>query len=801
MLKNYILVALRNFRRHKTSSIINVIGLSTATASCLLILLFIMTELSYDTYHTNADRVFRIIHERNLNGTFEKTPMAPLALAPALQADYPQIEHAARILREFSPVIEFEQNQFIEERVFFADPSIFDIFDFKLARGDPATALADPNSIVISKEISKKYFGGRDPIGKLLTYRKWGQNYEFAVTGILNDVRDNSHFKVDFLIPFESQQNLWNQMHGKDWFYAGAWTYILLSETDAASDLERKLPEFVQRNFPASLKSGTTLSLQPLTRIHLYSHLDNEIEANGNISDIYIFSSIAILILCIACINFMNLTTAKSAVRSKEVGIRKVLGAERSVIIKQFLGEALFFSIFSVLFASMVVALFLPGFGILAQRNFELGVGDLPWIIPVLCLAAVIVGVLAGSYPAFYLSGFVPVRVMQGFQGQGGMSLRKGLVIVQFVISMILLMGIGIISDQIAYMKNKEFGFNQEEILFLRSQPSIDFSAFKTELSKGPGVQDVVGAGNVPGSENASAISWRLFRPENMVGNQRMQLASTSIDHGYDRLFGLNLLDGRLFSPDFPTDDQDAVILNESAVKEFGWSKSPVGKKIEVFNMIGESSGMRTVVGVVKDYNFESLHHPIKPIVLFNRGSRRYSHFVLKINPINLTNTIAYVERIWKDFAPQFPLELFFLDQDISNLYRREERLSQTLQYFTILAIVVACLGLFGLSTFMAEQRTKEIGVRKVMGATASNIVTLLSKEYTQLVLAAFIIASPIAYLFMNRWLDNFAFRIEINVFMLFMYGIAVLLIALITVGYHSIRSALANPVDSLRYE
>ena len=802
MFKNYLKIALRNLAKNRIYTSINILGLAIGITCCLLIVMFVRHELSFDQFHSKSSRIFRVAQKRTLEGSYEETPRLSLAAMELLINDFHEIEMGARILREFSPVLEHEENQFIEENFFFVDPAILDIFDFEFIRGNPKTALQAFNNVIITEEIARKYFGGIDPIGKNLTYRKWGQTLEFAVTGVIRSFPKNSHFHMDFLTPFESEQNLWDAMHGNDWYYTGSWNYLLLRESESARSLESKLDNFVQRHYPEDLKGATQLSLQPLTNIHLHSHLDNELENNGKMTHIYVFSAIAALVLLIACINFMNLATARSAYRAKEVGLRKVIGAFRSDLIWQFLGEAMILSFCSLLLSIGLVELSLPWFNNIIGRTVAVDyLGD-PFVIPVLISLGLFVGLLAGSYPAFYLSAFLPVKVLKGTAGTSGyVPLRKILVVGQFVVSMILLVGIAIISDQVDFMLNKDLGFNSEEIVFVKSQPAVNFDALKNELSSGSDIVEVIGGWSVPVSENASTINWQLFRPEEADKNRRLQMASTFIDYDYARMFSLKIVDGRYFSEEFTSDPAEAVIINETAANEFGWLENIVGRQIEVFNMVGASTGMRRVIGVVKDFHFESLHDPIKPLVLSTNGRGRYGNFIMRIKTENLSNTLSFIEDKWQAVAPQFPLQLYFLNDDLNHLYQQEVKLNQIIKIFSVLAILISCLGLFGLSAFSAERRTKEIGIRKVVGASIVGVVMLLIKEFVKLVAVAFVIAAPLGFIIMNRWLQEFAYRIDIAPSTFLFAGAVAVLVALITVSYQAIKAALANPVEALRYE
>lgn len=803
MLTNYFKVAFRGLGKQKGFAFINVFGLAIGIAACMLIMRYVVHESSYDRFHSKADRIFRITNQRTLNGNTEHLATTPLVLHDRVVEDIPEAQHVVRLLREMTPVVEYETQQYIEEQFFFADAKIFEVFDVDLIQGDPSTALATPNSLVITEETAVRYFGADNPLGKQVTYRKWGQTYTFEVTGVAQGLPAHSHWHFDFLAPFESPQNAWDGMHGNDWYYVGGWTYVLLPDAGAASQVEAQFSDLIQRHMPEALREATTLSLQPLTRIHLHSHLGNEIETNGRLAYVYVFTAIAGLILLIACINFMNLTTARSANRGLEVGLRKTLGARRQELVGQFLGESTLVALLATGLAVVLAEVFLPVFNTLIGQSLHFDYLDNPWLFGVLLSVALVVGLLAGSYPAFFLSAFAPVHVLKGGKaGTNKATLRKALVVSQFVVSLVLLVGIGVIFQQVQYMKNQDLGFNPEEIVFLPTAGGMNtFEPFRQQLLQSPHVAQVFGGGSVPGSSNAAPIDWRLFRPADRPDNERFQMNSTIISAGYAELFGLDVQAGRFFDPAFTADNTN-IVLNEAAVRAFGWVDEPIGKNVEMFNMLGNSAGLFTVVGVVDDYHYTSLHHAIEPMVFFTNGPEGwYGNFIVHLQTTNLAAALEELESIWQHTFPDVPFDVFFLDQDVASLYQQDERLSQIIGYFTVLAMMVACLGLFGLAAFTAEQRTKEIGIRKTLGASIPNVVGLLSKDFLVLVAMACMIAVPFSYFLMEMWLDTFAYRIglgaDVFVFACMLAG----MLAFLTVSYQATKAALADPIKALRYE
>ena len=803
MLKNYIKIALRHLGRHRSYTVINVAGLAIGIATCLLILLYVQEEVHYDRFHDKADRIYRIVHDRALSGSEEHLATVPLALGPALRQDFPEVAGVVRLLRDEPPVIAYRDRQFTEENIFYADPALFEVFSFRFRSGSPETALADPNGIVLTETMARQYFGDEDPVGEVLTYTNWGNEYAYAVSAVLEDVPAASHVHFDALVPFESPQNLWHLMHGQDWNYSGSWTYVLLAGAQAAPAFEAKLAGFVERHVPEVLRTGTTLRLQPLLDIHLHSRLAGEIEANGSPLYVYVFAAVALLVLLIACINFMNLATARSAQRAREVSLRKVLGAPWSHLIRQFLGEALLLSFLAVGLAVVLVALVLPAFNGFTGKTLSLGQPGMAFMPAVLVGIGLVVGFVSGSYPAFFLSAFEPAAVLKGATAglPHAAPLRKALVVFQFVISILLLVGMGVIVQQLDFMRTKDLGFDQEEVVFIRRRAGQNIEAFKTKLLAHPKVERAVGARAVPGSVNAAPITFNLFRAEGMEAHERKQMPATSVGYGYLDLFGLNLVAGRDFSPDIPTDSAEALILNETAVRELGWQGGALGKTIDAFDMLGNFDGTGRVVGVVKDYHFESLHHPVKPLVLSTNGRGYYGNVVLRLAAGSGPDVLDFIAQTWHDVVPEAPLELFFLNADLQRLYRQERQVQRIMGYFTGLALFIGCLGLFGLAAFTVEQRTREIGVRKVLGASVAGLVALLSKDFLKLVALAYLLAVPVAYLAMERWLEGFAYRVEVSWLLFAGAGVAAVGIALLTVSYQAVRAALADPVQALRYE
>ena len=756
---------------------------------CILILLYVQYEFSYDRYHENVEHIYRVVNESS-------DALTPAPLASALLNDFPSIISAARIKHFEDMLISYRNKRFYEERFFFANPSIFDVFTFPFIKGNSKTALQTPYSMVITQGMAEKYFGDDDPIGKIITY---DNKYDFTITGVLENVPHNSHFKFDFLASFVTANHLFPNAGLDKWnYWSSTYTYVLLKKDYPPTELEQQFPDFVIKYLGKGWVESfqTRLHLQPLKRIHLHSHLWGEIEPNSDIKYIYLFSAIAFFILLIACINYMNLSTARYTNRAKEVGMRKVLGAYRVQLTKQFLCESVFLSFIALLLAVVLVELSLPSFCSLIDRKLVVNYYD-NWLL-LLCLIgiALFVGIASGSYPAFYLSAFQPLSVLRKtlITGLAHSKLRKILVVLQFVISVVLIIATIIIYGQLNYIRNKKLGFNKERVVVLPIRDNylrqkIEF--IKNDLRQNTEILGVTASSYLPGDINWITSFWW----EGQQDDEDNTMAFNYVDYDFIQTFEIKLVEGRDFSKDFITDQTTAFILNEAAVKKTGWD-SPIGKRLMRFYPVVQGS----VIGVIKDFHLQSLHKKIKPLIL-HIGPVSYQYLSVKIHSNNIHSTLEFMKKKWKEFSPNRPFEYFFLDDYSKKLYKAEEKLSHIFGSFTFLAIFIACLGLFGLASFATEKRTKEIGIRKVLGASISNIVIMLIKEFIVLIIIASVIAYPIAHYVINKWLQNFAYRINVGLATFLVSVVIALIITLITVGSQAVRAARANPVDSLRYE
>ncbi|MBD2753496.1 ABC transporter permease [Spirosoma validum] len=810
MLRNYLKIAWRNLVLHKAFTAINVIGLAVGLATCLLIVLFVLHELSYDRYHANADRLYRMTIHGQVGGKEINTAEVSVPAGPALIQDYSGVEAFTRLRQDGTFIVKHDHESFKEEHVVFADSNVFNIFSIPLLKGrgagtNPKTVLTEPNTVVITETIARKYFGEQDPIGQTLTLGTAGL---FRVTGVCQDVPSNTHFHYDIFGSIRSIQ-LRNT-----WLSSSCFTYVLLRPGYSINNLQAKMPELVKKYIGSEIQELFGISLaeftrkgdvfgfhfQPVTSIHLHSDLEGEIEPNSDIKYVYIFSIIAVFILLVACINFMNLSTAGSAGRAKEVGIRKVLGSVRQQLVGQFLSESILVTFIALLVALGIVVAVLPSFNQLAGKQFGISAFTSGWMLPGILLTCLLIGLLAGSYPAFFLSAFKPVSVLKGSVRAGFRSgwLRNTLVTTQFVVSIGMIIGTLVVYQQLHFIQNKKVGFDKDQVLVLHDTYALGpkANAFRAELTKLSQVQAVTQAGYLPAGASNSGNDG--FQSENGSSPTTTYREKTYyIDENYLPTLGISLAQGRNFSKAFPS-DSSAVLINEAAAKRFGW-KNPVGQRLSTLgNGSPESRHVYTVIGVVKDFHFESMHQRIAPLVMVY-GADNYQ-MALRIRTTDIPGLLKTLEQRWKAQTDN-PFAYSFLNERFNTVYQSEQRVGQLFGIFAGLTVLISCLGLFGLAMFTAQQRTKEIGVRKVLGASVASVVALLSKDFLKLVVIAIVIASPLAWYAMNRWLQDFAYKIDLSWWVFALAGFLAIGIALVTVSFQSIKAALTNPVKSLRSE
>jgi putative ABC transport system permease protein len=775
-------------KKFKGYTFINIAGLAIGIACCILILLWVRDELSFDGFHEKANRLYRVVEQQYYAGG-ELFPVAvtPAPLASALKDEIPEVVNAMRITRSPRLLIRSGDRMFYEDNIALADPSVFAMFSFRLVKGDPETALNKINSIILTKSMAEKYFGDEDPLNKDL---KIGNMYDLTVTGVVENVPNNSHLQFNFIIPFEIMKMAGDPLD--KWGNNSYFTYAELAENANASTVEEKITGFIKKHLP---ETSTTLHLQPLKRIHLYSDFTADVPGHGDIKYVYIFSLVALFVLIIACINFMNLTTARSGNRAKEVGMRKVTGAQRVDIVKQFLGESMLFVLISFLLALGIVLLLLPAFNNLSGKQLSLFTGESFDLLAALIGVAILTGLISGSYPVLYLSSFQPVMVLKGALRSGPKSstFRRVLVVIQFSLSIFLIIATAVIHSQLEYIRNRKLGYDKEHVIYMRIGMNAVryYEPYKREAMTSPDILGVGWSSQLPAYivNSTSSVNWPGKDP-----NESILIHNTAVDYDFIETMNMEIVEGRNFSREFPTDEKEAFILNERAARLLG-EDSPVGKPFTLWEIKGK------VIGVVRNFHFKSLNTRVEPLVLRLLKPQPYSYMFIKVRGDNVIESIKYLEKTWREIATVFPFEYQFLDEYYDRTYRAEQRMGKLFNAFTTLAIFIACLGLLGLASFLAEQRTKEIGIRKVLGASVSNIILLLSREFVLLVAISNVLAWPLAFYFMNKWLENYAYHASINMIYFLASALAALGIALLTVSYQAFRAASSDPIDSLRYE
>ncbi len=804
MLKNYVKIAIRNLARYKGYAFINIFGLATGIICCLLIYLYVQDELSYDKFNENADRIYRVINNGTMRGNELTVPLVSGPWGPTMVQEFPEVLNSVRFKTPDSQwLIEYQDRKFFERGFYFTDSTYFSVFTLDLVVGDPNTVLDAPFSVVITEEMAEKYFGNEDPIGKVI---KGDLVIEFTVTGIMKKHPSTSHMNFDFLASMDTIREARDvsgfPIYGNlldNWQQFGMYTYVLLEENADPKVVDQKMADMItERMGRAATAMGINLSpyLQKLTDIHLGSHLDNEIEPNSDISLIYIFSAVAVFILIIACINYMNLSTARSASRAREVGLRKVSGAYKKQLITQFLSESVVFAFFATLIAGVAVVLLLPAFNSVSGK--ELVIGSLLNVKMIMVISGIclLVGLASGSYPAFLLSAFRPTEVLGGNLKSRGSSalLRKLMVLVQFCISVILIIAFTTVYDQMKFIRNKDLGFTRDNIIAIPLPDSglrSRFDTYKDILLTNRNIISVAGSNSIPGGDFGLGLLREVGRPV----DENISVMMTTVGYDFQETFGFEIIEGRGFAEEFTADMNRAVIINEEAVRQFGL-ENPTEKRLSPggFNVWN-------IVGVMKDFHFKSLHETIEPFVLLLADPNSYFWGFVRFRSDNFSEAIRIAENAWYQVNPQHPFDYVFVDEYYDQQYIAESRLSQLFSFFTVIAIFIACLGLFGLASFTAEQRTKEIGIRKVLGASVSGIIFILSREFTKWVVFATVLAWPAAYFIMSSWLEGFAYRTGLSIWTFLGSGLLALVIAVSTVSYQSIKTAVMNPIKSLRYE
>jgi putative ABC transport system permease protein len=808
MLKNYFKIAWRNLLRYKGFSLINIFGLAIGLTCCILVSLFIIDELSYDKYHKDSARIYRVVKDF-VNDDGSKLPDAttPPAIGAAIQKDIPEIEHMARLMPGWGGkfYVRNGEKKFIEENVYRADSSIFDVFTFQFIQGTPATALKDQHALVLTESAAKKYFGKEDPMGKTLEIDDLEPQ---MVTAVIKDVPDNSHFKFDILLPLRFRNNGQLIDINSIWGWYNYYTYMKLKPGTTIAAVDKKIRDVFKKNQP---ENKNYFYSQAVTDIHLTSNLKWELRSNSDKIYIRVFGTIALFILLIACINYVNLTTARSSLRAREIGIRKVSGALRSALIRQFLTESILISLLAAIVALAMAQLLLPAINTITGKDLSLTPGGNYMALLIVLVFAIVLGLIAGIYPALFLSSFEPIKVLKGekLSGFRRFSLRKVLVVTQFTISIALIIGTIIVIQQINFIQNAKLGLNKDHVIVMNDVGYLnrsDKQKLKNDLLQLPGVKKVAGSDGIVGGQNWTNVL-------RVRGSKNGQLVNfLSVDNNFIDVLGIEIKEGRKFLPEFTADTMNttvsngqldqvigSVIVNEKAVKDLGIPSPAVGKQI-VWGNDGDTTYYLNIVGVAKDFHFASLKNEIKPFV-FVSNPRRWGNFTIKLSGTDISQSIASVKKIWDANVKTRPFQYSFLDETYAGLYKSEMNFKTIFFYITFIAIFIACLGLFGLSSFITEQRTKEIGIRKVLGASVSGIVGMLSKDFVKLILIAALIAFPVSWWAMHKWLQDFVYRIDIGWWVFAAAAVVALLIALITISSQAIKAAIANPVKSLRTE
>jgi putative ABC transport system permease protein len=787
MLKNLIKTAIRHIVKHLGYSILNILGLTLGITSALFLIIYVADEVSYDRYHEKADRIYRVsstIKEPDDQFTWI---VAQIPFGPQVVHDYPEVQSSVRFINMPRALYKFEDKEFNEENFFYVDSTMFDIFSYKVIKGEVKSALLAPKKIILTEKIANKYFGKTDPIGKTLTTGT--DTYE--VTGVIQDVPTNSHFRFDAVA---ARNNLPKQLGS--WGNFGVFTYLLFPEKFDVKAFETKMQgmyDAYMKTIFGPLKISVTYHLEPLTRIHLYSTNASEPEPTGSITYVYIFAIVAIFLVLIASMNYMNFATARSTRRAREVGLRKVVGSRRGPLVLQFLSESMVFTLISLLISIVLIIVLLPKFNLLAGKAFDIHVIYSPVVLLSLLAIILIVGILGGSYPAFFLSRFSPVTVLKGevTQGSAGSLFRKILVVIQFTVSVIMIICTLVVFRQLNFLKTSDQGFDQKNVVGLQlNGPMIrKYPVLKQNLLENQNIKYVTSTNTAVGEGSAKVI----FNVETDQGMSQKGVNFAVVDHDFIETLGIKMLKGREFQQDMPSDTLTGVVVNEAFAKRMNWSE-PIGKKVELKPFIDGR-----VIGVMKDYHQTGMYNSIESLMLLYRPLNNVIY--IKLSGSDTKQTLSFIEKKWKEIFPDQPFVYTYLSERFNRQFEADDKRGLVFTMFTVLAILIACLGLFGLASYMVEQRTKEIGIRKVFGANENTILGLISKDFLILVAIGIVIAVPVAYYFMNRWLENYVYRTKIEVPLLLAAALLTILITFLTISYKSYQAAIMNPARALKVE
>ncbi len=808
MLKNYLISAIRNITKSPFYAFLNITALAVGLTTFIFIFIYVSDELTYDKYHDKHERIYRLESDFTIGSKHDEFAIVPIPLGPALKIEYPEIEKFVRFDNMDNVLIKVGEKEFYEDDFYFTDSTIFEVFTHKLIMGSLERSLTEPNTAVLTQSIANKYFGSENPIGLLI---ETGDGRHFKITAVIEDLPGNSHLKFKALfsgstLAKEFGEEEFNSMEPGRFWNIGVYTYVLLNENSSIETIHEKFPQFYEKymksvgdQFNASFNLKTT----KLGDVHLTSTLAADLPT-GNISYVYIFSAVALFILLLAAINYMNMATARSSERSREVGMRKVMGAEKKQLIFQFLSESVLLSIIALLLALATVYLMMPDFNLLTGKDLTYGLISSPENLISIILISVLIGIIAGSYPAFFLSSFMPLNVLKGMttgHGKASLLMRRGLVVFQFFIAIVIIIATLVVSDQLHFLKNKDLGFEKENVVILELQDSAFRSKvkpFKETLLQNSNIEYVANSTGIPGRN--SWIQVMLVEQESEM--KEFAVILTQCDYDYPDAIGFEFIEGRNFDRSMGTDDTAAVIINETAARQFSWSDNPIGKKFHYgFEMDRSGGRIMKVIGVVKDYHFNSLHNKIEPIIMFISPVTRY-FLSIRVKEGEMDQALSHIEQSWTDYNAKRPFDYKLLAQIQEEMYEGEEKITTIFIVITVITVFIALLGLFGLSSFTTEQRTREIGIRKVNGATLGNIMLLLYKEFFWIIIIAFIIAIPVAYWRLTVWLESsFIYYVDVQWTTIFLAGLSALLVGLATITFHVVRAASSNPVDAIKYE
>jgi len=803
LFRNYSIIAFRNMLKHKIFSFINITGLTIGLACFILVFLFIRFEGSYDKFHENYKQIYRVIKECVYERGIEYRADTGAPMSPLLLENFPEVVNAVRFTSFFEGLVSHNEKVFSEERFYFADPSVFDVFTFPLIKGIPEYSLNEPFTVVITPEIAEKYFGDEDPIGKVLNYRIGfsDKKLDLKVTGIFKKIPKNSHIEFDFIASYETLKSILSERFFTDHWSSTTYNYIQLKEDSPSDDLEKKLTSFAEKFVDKEEYKSLNLKLQPLKDIYFKSwRIGGGIWKKGDIQTIYSFTALALFILIFACVNFINLSTARLTYRVKEIGLRKVLGAQRANLIVQFLGESILYSLIGLIFALFLIQIFLPRFNSLINTELSMNLIDDFSLLVILILIAVVVGISAGIYPSLFLSSFHPVNILKKTYSYISSSIfHKALVVFQFSIAILLITGSIVIYKQINFVNNMDLGFNKKNLVTIPIQESSakdKYYLVKHELLKSPNILGVTASSTITGVGSPNAIQMKG------PGVENLNMGIIYVDYDYIETFGIKVEAGRHFESEAATDAENAFLVNQSFSKRLGWD-DVVGKEIELFYIMNNRFTPMydgRIVGLLRDFNFRTLYDRVQPVI-FKIDPNRFNHIFIRINGDNIPDSIAFIKNTFKNLIPTHPLQFSFLDEMIEDAYQSEKNFGVILNYATFLSILVACLGLFGLTSLITQQRTKEIGIRKVLGASVEKVVLLLTKDYIKLIIISNVIAWPVGYYFMRNWLQSFVYRTSLGLGTFILIGLLTVVIAVLTVSFQAIKTAVSNPVDALQYE